>query len=548
MKRSPWLPSLLLGLLCGSAAAGDELEPYLPTGITEEAFRGALESDLGSGLSGAVPAALLHAAIELEPERFGPSLPEAYARYGFQRLRGRELPVGIVEVRQLGVRAHQFNCLACHAGPGRQGAEATRLIVGATNHELDFTGWYADVFGALRRLAEREASAVGVAPGGGEVEPLTRALYVAQVSTLLRRAAQRGLRKAGRRLGPTERLTLLAMAKNVTDDVIAGKTSGPGEDYGHGRTVVLQAYRTLRFGLEGGAYAPVKPPDLFGVRARRTLLWTGSERYEGAGVWAGRSDPRSERLPDAAERVARNGMLVPWIQLDPVRRKPIADALTLLRFPRYLRMGRVLSQAAPPPARAPQTGGERAAFARGQAVFERTCAGCHGRYEFSPGTTLGGAPGLVSRVRDYPEKVLPADKVGTDPSYVSANDVDFRQAFLGTTLGRARLFEPQLSRGYVARPLYGIRLRSPYLHNGSVPSLRAMLTPPEQRPRGFYVGPGVSYDPATIGLQASPQGQGPPRARWRDTRRAGNRATGHPFGTRLPEASKSDLLEFLRRL
>ncbi|HBP22368.1 MAG TPA: hypothetical protein DEA08_31875 [Planctomycetes bacterium] len=549
MKRSQW--SLALGLsllLAGVAAAGDGLEPYLPTGITERAFRQVLESDLGSGLSGAVPAALLHAVIELEPGRFGESLPEAYARYGFQRLSGRELPVGIVEVRQLGVRAHQFNCLACHAGPGREGAEARRLIVGLTNHEIDFTGWYADVFGALRRLGEREARGVGVTPGSGEVRPATRALYVAQVATLLRRAAQRGLRRVGRRLSPTERLTLLAMAKNVTDDVIAGKTSGPGEDYGHGRTVVLQAYRSLRFGLPDGPYAPVKPPDLFGVRARKTLLWTASERYEGAGLWSGGRDPRSRRLPDAAERVARNGMLVPWIQLDPVRRKPIADELTLLRFPRYLRMGRVLSQATPPPAPAPRGPEQQSAFERGRAVFERTCAGCHGRYEHREAPTIAGDAGLLARVRDYPERVLPASEVGTDPSYVSANDVDFRAAFLGTTLGQARLFEPQLSRGYVARPLYGIRLRSPYLHNGSVPSLRALLTPPAQRPRGFYVGPGVPYDPSAVGLQALEQGQGPPRARWRDTTRAGNRASGHPFGTRLPAERKEDLLAYLRRL
>ena len=542
------LLALLGPLLLAHGARADGLEPYLPTGITERAFRRALESDLGSGLSGAVPTALLHAAVELEPERFGESLPAAYARYGFQRLRGRDLPVGIVEVRQLGVRAHQFNCLACHAGPGRAGAEARRLIVGATNHEIDFTGWYADVFGALRRLAEQEAPRVDVTPGGGQVEPLTRALYVAQVSTLLRRAAQEGLRKVGRRLSPSERLTLLALAKNVTDDVIAGRSAGPGEDYGHGRTVVLQAYRALRFGLDDGPYAPVKPPDLFGVRARRTLLWTGSERYEGAGLWTGRADARSESLPTAAERVARNGMLVPWIQLDPIRRQPIADELTLLRFPRYLRMGRLLSQAAPPPARAPRGAAELDAFQRGRAVFERTCAGCHGRYEFREQATLDGAPGLVSEVVDYPERVLPVEEVGTDASYVSANDADFRRAFLETTLGRARLFEPRLSRGYVARPLYGIRLRSPYLHNGSVPSLRAMLTPPERRPRGFYVGPGVSFDPRALGLKASPRGQGPPRARWRDTTRPGDRASGHPFGTRLAEPLKRDLLEFLRRL
>src|SRR5262249_31378209 len=59
---------------------------------------------------------------------------------------------------------------------------------------------------------------------------------------------------------------------------------------------------------------------------------------------------------------------------------------------------------------------------------------------------------------------------------------------------------------YKARPLDGIWATAPYLHNGSVPNLNALLTPPAQRPSEFYVGTRV-YDPVNVGYrtdQAAP--------------------------------------------
>jgi cytochrome c peroxidase len=41
---------------------------------------------------------------------------------------------------------------------------------------------------------------------------------------------------------------------------------------------------------------------------------------------------------------------------------------------------------------------------------------------------------------------------------------------------------------YKARPLDGIWATAPYLHNGSVPTLYDLLTPPDQRPASFNVG------------------------------------------------------------
>jgi hypothetical protein len=53
---------------------------------------------------------------------------------------------------------------------------------------------------------------------------------------------------------------------------------------------------------------------------------------------------------------------------------------------------------------------------------------------------------------------------------------------------------------YKARPLNGIWATSPFLHNGSVPNLYALLSPVDERPTTFYVGD-LEFDPVNVGYQ-----------------------------------------------
>jgi hypothetical protein len=76
-------------------------------------------------------------------------------------------------------------------------------------------------------------------------------------------------------------------------------------------------------------------------------------------------------------------------------------------------------------------------------------------------------------------------------------------------------------------PLTAISATAPYLHNGSVPTLRALLEPARRRPATFPLG--------AAGFVL-------------DTRVAGNRNTGHEFGTKLTPAEKDDLVAFLQTL
>jgi hypothetical protein len=95
---------------------------------------------------------------------------------------------------------------------------------------------------------------------------------------------------------------------------------------------------------------------------------------------------------------------------------------------------------------------------------------------------------------------------------------------------------------YKARPLNGTWASSPYLHNGSVPTLYDLLLPPAERPKQFAVGR-WEYDPKKVGYVS--EGQIPFVF---DTRLTGNSNRGHEFGVTLPDADRWALVEYLKTL
>jgi hypothetical protein len=101
------------------------------------------------------------------------------------------------------------------------------------------------------------------------------------------------------------------------------------------------------------------------------------------------------------------------------------------------------------------------------------------------------------------------------------------------------------TNGYANMPLDGLWLRAPYLHNGSVPTLRALLFP-EERLTAFYRGYDV-YDWKHVGFVVS----GPEAEREGvlfDTRQRGNGNGGHLYGTTRSRDEKEALLEYLKTL
>jgi uncharacterized protein (DUF2235 family) len=106
---------------------------------------------------------------------------------------------------------------------------------------------------------------------------------------------------------------------------------------------------------------------------------------------------------------------------------------------------------------------------------------------------------------------------------------------------------------YKARPHNGIWATPPYLHNGSVPNLYALLSPVSERPKVFYLG-NKQFDPVHLGLNAEPL-KGATEFR---TDLPGNSNAGHEFndgplgkgviGRKLSEVERMQLIEYLKTL
>jgi mono/diheme cytochrome c family protein len=182
---------------------------------------------------------------------------------------------------------------------------------------------------------------------------------------------------------------------------------------------------------------------------------------------------------------------------------------------------------------------DRALAATGQALFEQNCAKCHGTY---------GANGR------YPNKIVPIDKIRTDPTRLQSLTVtrrqDMRDSWLGDYGKEEYVLDPQ---GYVAPPLNGIWASAPYLHNGSVPTVWHLLHPGERPIVWRRTEDG--YDQKKVGLEITAFDRLPDEAisaaerrEFFDTRRSGKSAAGHLFPDELSEDEKQAVLEYLKTL
>lgn len=172
---------------------------------------------------------------------------------------------------------------------------------------------------------------------------------------------------------------------------------------------------------------------------------------------------------------------------------------------------------------------DAAKVAVGKPLFEANCASCHASEK--TGTPLA----LV--------------EVGTDrgrlDSWNKGAAIKANEVVKEMGLERRGLVEEDL-KGYVAAFLDGIWLKAPYLHNGSVPTLRDLLEPAASRPTVFWRGYDV-YDPVKVGFVTdTPEAQ---RIGTRlDTASKGGSNQGHEFGTTLSAEEKEALVEYLKTL
>ncbi len=176
--------------------------------------------------------------------------------------------------------------------------------------------------------------------------------------------------------------------------------------------------------------------------------------------------------------------------------------------------------------------------AAGGKIYARDCAACH------------------EPRAERTNQVIPLAEIGTDEerihswAKVAAEEANRRVKAMG--IDRPPMVERD-PYGYLSPPLDGIWLRAPYLHNGSVPTLRDLLNTQAGRPAKFYRGYDV-FDPVKVGFTEPPARQIGPKGDWRqpyflfDTSERGNGNGGHLYGTQLADEEKAQLLEYLKTL
>ncbi|MEZ4404386.1 MAG: hypothetical protein R3B06_30475 [Kofleriaceae bacterium] len=175
--------------------------------------------------------------------------------------------------------------------------------------------------------------------------------------------------------------------------------------------------------------------------------------------------------------------------------------------------------------------------ARGATVFTQRCQRCHGSY------------GPAGR---YRTRIVSVSEVGTDPAAterVGQFAAPFVAWFNTSFYGEVAQLVP--GDGYVAPPLDGVWATAPYFHNGSVPTLAAVLAPALRAPRFTIERDQDDYDLDLVGWRSAPVAADDPRVAspwvW-DTARPGHGNQGHAFAATLPAAARRALLEYLKTL
>ncbi len=172
---------------------------------------------------------------------------------------------------------------------------------------------------------------------------------------------------------------------------------------------------------------------------------------------------------------------------------------------------------------------------RGRLLFNENCSGCHGTY---------GAQG------HYPNLLVPGKVIQTDSAlYITTREnkvfIDWfnRSWFVqGNNPARIELFD-----GYIAPPLDGVWITAPYLHNGSVPTLEALLNS-KLRPKywsrdfGYHV-----YDYDAVGWKYESHAE-PIAKKTYNTTLKGYGNYGHYFGDILTEEERGAVIEYLKTL
>lgn len=273
--------------------------------------------------------------------------------------------------------------------------------------------------------------------------------------------------------------------------------------WGRGRVDTFNPYKALKFDFP---MEKLPPEELIGA-ADLPSIWNQEPREGMQLHWDGNNTSVEERNKSAAL-----GAGVTPTTIDLPRLKRIEEWLLKFAAPKY-----------PFPI-------NQELAATGKQIYGQSCAECH---------AFGGAK---------TGKVTPLTEIGTDAYRLNSYTYEFLSNQNTLYAGYPWRFQHfRKTNGYANQPLDGIWLRAPYLHNGSVPTLRDLLEPVEKRPVKFYRGYDV-IDQKKVGFVSDVPDENGQRYFLFDTAEPGNGNQGHLYGINLSPEQKEALVEYMKTL
>ncbi|HEU0112276.1 MAG TPA: hypothetical protein VFQ73_15485 [Flavisolibacter sp.] len=171
----------------------------------------------------------------------------------------------------------------------------------------------------------------------------------------------------------------------------------------------------------------------------------------------------------------------------------------------------------------------------GKVLFEKNCSSCHGTYGAN-----SSYPNLL-----IPESIIKTDSFLYKSNYSNPQFVSWFNKSWFTTGNHPASLQP--FEGYIAPPLDGIWITAPYLHNGSVPTLDAVLNS-SSRPRYWsrsFDKP--EYDYENPGWKFTVEQKGGSTSVY-NTDLPGYGNYGHYFGDGFNDTERKAVIEYLKTL
>lgn len=456
---------------------------------------GSIGSEVGGTLSNAVGGLLPPERIfAVLPAMFPDRLPGGYAQLGFIFEDGRDLPIGVTRRFRLGFPQVGLNCAVCHVGTYRI-APGTRpqIVLGMPANKLLIKQFFEFVLDATLDPRSTADNIIGhINRTDNPLNPIDELLY---------------------------RYVLIPRTVAATLEIknYMGPLMGDSRvsDWGAGRVDTFNPYKAIQFHWDLDRL----PLEELSASSDYPALWNQKPRGDNNMElhWDGNNPSLDERNLSASL-----GAGVTPVTLDRKALKRVADWVKILPPPPY-----------PLPI-------DQAKANRGAQVYAQECTRCHGDHRFRDGFVDKTIMPLLG-------KVDPIDSIRTDRQRLDAYTLLFAQnqyTLYPDSKERFRHFRK--TNGYANQPLDGIWLKAPYLHNGSVPTIRDLLEPPELRPVTFYRGYDV-LDTQKLGFVSTVPSEGRKRFFAYDTRVLGNSNSGHLWGVNLPPEDKDAIVEYMKK-